>query len=530
MRNLLRKRKPIVYISLGIYLFLIALIIFESCLPSGISGNQSNIFAQISAWFINNTTQPITPKSIDPIEILEVADSTYLGKGEDGISNIVIGTTSLVSVPYKYPVKADKYDVYNQQYFLEYPVGNKDDYSVSLSSRTGKDDTYIVDMRITSNNMNSDLYQININIADIKFEYKFHIVPLATPTSYESKISKDTLKIGETVKVDTKFLDDKHPDTYLRRYLDESKIERLSLNPSVATIDKYGVIHGISEGSTTIKYGTYEFPITVSNEHIVKPATNTLNLSVAENSKEQPSLLDYDYVFNGTDKSNDYSSLIYASFSDTTLEDQSISWECDDDLKVKLAPYKYDENGYPVYVDDLNRPCVRVSGYRKKGEVTIKAISNADNTISKDIVLNVDEALPAEMDVDIKNLTSIKVNEQKVITGTFNPKNVNNRKIHIDVSDANLVSVSNNDSTSVTLSGLKTGNVHITITSLANPSLKKEFDISVTAKDKINDDNYADFHTFVRKAAGHFFLFLVTAVFGTIFFYTYIDNDKYIYV
>ena len=258
-------------------------------------------------------------------------------------------------------------------------------------------------MRIVASEMHSDIYQIDVNIANLKYEYKFHIVPLAKPTNYEYKVAKTNLKIGESVKVSTKLLDPKREDTYLRRYLDESLIERSSLNEAIATIDEYGVIHGVSQGSTTIKYGKYDIAINVSDEHITKPVTNQINLSIDPQSKNSPSLLDYDYVFDGEDEPNDYSSLIYASYVDDTLEDKSISWVADDNQKVKLAPYKYDEDGFPVYVDELNRPCVRVSGYRKKDNVTIKAISNSDNSIYKDIVLNVDEALPVDMNINMEN-------------------------------------------------------------------------------------------------------------------------------
>ena len=523
----LKHRKPIVYISLGIYAFLIALIIFESCLPSGLSGERSNLFAQISAWFINETTDPITPKSIDPVEILDITDTTYLGQDENGVSNIVQGTTTLVSIPFKYPTKKDGYDEYNYKYTLDYKVGNKDDYNVVLSSRTGSDNMYIVDMRVVASEMTSDLYQIDVNIGALKYEYKFHIIPLGVPTNYESRISKNTLKIGEAIKVDTKLLDDSRSDTYLRRYLDESKLERGSLNDEIALIDEYGVIHAKGAGTTSITYGKYSFDITVSNESITKPVINSISL---DKTAHQPSLLDYDYIFNDEDDINDYSTVIYASYEDTTLEDQSVTWISSDNQKVKLAPYKYDNDGYPVYIDELNRPCVRVSGYRKKGDVTITCLSNADNSIKETTTLTVGEALPTEMTINITNDLSLNVNEQKVINATFTPKNVNNRNIHIDVDDSNKVSISNNDTSSVTITGLKVGKVHITITSLANNTLKKEFNVSFNAKDKINEDNYEDFHGFMRKAAGHFFLFLVTALVGTLFFYTYIDNNKYLWV
>ena len=107
---------------------------------------------------------------------------------------------------------------------------------------------------------------------------------------------------------------------------------------------------------------------------------------------------------------------------------------------------------------------------------------------------------------------------------------MNNRNIHIDVDDISKVSILNNDTSSVTITGLKVSKVHIKVTSMANNTLTKEFDMSFTAKDKINEDNYSDFHGFIRKAAGHFFLFLITALIGTLFFYTYINDNKYIWV
>ena len=134
------------------------------------------------------------------------------------------------------------------------------------------------------------------------------------------------------------------------------------------------------------------------------------------------------------------------------------------------------------------------------------------------------------MTINVENSLSLKVNEQKVISATFGPKNVNNKKIHVNVDDNNLVSVTNNDTSSVTLSGVKIGSTHIKVTSLANNELVKEFDISITAKDTINEDNYRDFHKSFRKSIGHFALFFVTAIFGMIFLYTYFEDIRKIWI
>ena len=525
----LKHRKPIVYISLVIYVLLSALIIIESCIPSGPSGRQSDIFATISAWIINVVNGPKIPKSIDPSSFGDVTDSSYLGQDEDGNSNIAIGTTTLVSIQVAYPSKRS-YDVYNYKYELSYVSGNKDDYNVVLSSRKINELTYCIDMRVVAKEMSDDLYQIDVKVADkLTYPYKFHIVPLEEPTNYECKLEKETLKIGESSKVITKLLDEKRDDPYLRRYLDESKINRSSSNNAVATIDEYGVIHGVSQGTAVITYGKYNFDITITDENINKPAGNSINLEIEPSSSDNPSLLDYDYVFEKDENPNDYSTLIYGNFTDDTLEDQSLSWVIDDPLKAKLAPYKYDEDGYPIYHDDDNKPCVRVCGYRKNGDVNVTCISNADNSVYSTINLNVCEALPTSMTLNVKSNLESLVNEQTVVSATFNPKNVNNRNIHIE-SDNENITITNNDSASVTISGTKVGSAKITVTSVANPTLVQEFNISFKAKDTINDDNYDDFSSFMRKAAGHFSLFLVTAIFGMMFFYTYMDDIKKLWI
>ena len=77
MFKMLKHRKPIVYVFMGIYALLSTFIIIESCLPRGISGVQSNFFAKVSSWFVNLVEGPKTPKSIAPLEFGEITDSSY---------------------------------------------------------------------------------------------------------------------------------------------------------------------------------------------------------------------------------------------------------------------------------------------------------------------------------------------------------------------------------------------------------------------------------------------------------------------
>ena len=521
----LKHRKPIVYISLAIYSLLLAFITIEAFIPSGLSGDQSHFFADLSAFFINLFHGPVDPVILKPLSIGDVNDTSYLGKDEQGIPKIAIGTTTLLSIQTNFPKKDKSDDKYDNTYKIEYVSGDKNKYNLVLSSSINKT-VGTTNIRIVANEYSDETFQFNVNFADsLKYEYKFKITDLEAPTTYECKVDKTTLKKGESTYIHTKLDDGKRNDYYLRRYLDPAKIERHSSNDNIASIDEFGYIHGINEGNATITYGKDTFDITVSNESIIKPATNEIVIEQSEIAKEGLTLLDYDYIFDGEDDPNDYSALIYPSFSDTSLEDQSFIYEIDDHLKGRIAPYKYDEEGYPVYFDEDNKPCFRVAGYRKEGDVTIKVSSAVDKSIYKEVVLKSEEPIPTSMTISTKENLKLEVGSRLAVSATFTPKNAFNRALTVTC-DNDLITINNNNSTSVTLIMDQVGKSVVTVTSSANPELKKKINIEIIAKQAINPSNYDDFHSFIRKATGHFLLFAFTAIFGFIFFYTYIDDKK----
>lgn len=530
----LKHRRPLVYISLGIYSFLSAFIIFESCLPDGLSGIQSRLFATVSAWFVNNVKGDQVNKTVNPVTISNFSDTSYLGR-ENDISNIGIGTTSLATIQVIYPEKISNKEVYDTTYSINYEDNYDTQYTTSISSSLNKN-YFNLYLRVTGKSVSDNVHTIGINFAGhVHYDYSFKIVDLPAPQEFLAKVDKTDIKMGESLPINTQLKDEEknQVDYYLKRYFDLKKIERSSSDENVAIIDEFGVIHGRNAGNSIIKYGNYTFDITVKNESIIAPVNNEISLSIDEESNSYPYLLDYDYVFSYNSEeskytingSNDYSTLVYADFINQDLEDQSISWDVSDNQKVRLAPYKYDESGYPIYHDDNGRNCIRVCGYREKGDVTLTAISNNNPNIKKDITLTVDEALPTSMEVNLNASIEMNVNDQKTVTANFEPKNVNNKKIHLE-SDSDILEITNNDSQSVTIKAIKKGTAQITVTSLANESLKYQFDVKSVAKKAINNDNYDDFHLFMRKAAGHFSLFLITGVFGSIFFYSYLTDDK----
>ena len=297
MLNKFKHRKPKVYISLGIYVLLIFVIIFESCLDSSLSGTHSNFLASFYAFFINLFNGPQAVEVYKPTSVELFDDTTVLGQGADGYSNIVIGTTSRIRLEVTYPGKKNADDSYDRTYEFDYTVGNHDHYdlkNISYTPVTGSTNKYHLVFYLVAIEKGEDIYKFNVTFAEKEtYEYSFHIVDIATPTDFEAKVEKNNLKIGETTRVLTKLNGDSRGNWFLNRYYDISKISRSSSNEGVATIDNNGIIHAHSNGTTVITYGSKTFNISVSNENIIIPATNTIALTKDPTSNDNLHLLDY---------------------------------------------------------------------------------------------------------------------------------------------------------------------------------------------------------------------------------------------
>lgn len=536
MLNRFKHRKPKVYISLGIYVLLVAVIIFESCLDASVSGVHSNFLASVYAFFINIFNGPQAVEVIKPSSVALFDDTTVLGQGDDGYSNIVIGTTSRIRLEVDYPAKKNPDDSFDVSYGFEYTVGNQEHYDVKNVSYYSVDtNKYNLVFYLVAVEKGDDIYKFKVTFAEKEtYEYSFHIVDIAAPTDFEAKLEKDNLKIGETTRILTKLNGDSRGNWFLNRYYDISKIARSSSNEAVATVDENGIVHALSNGNTTISYGSKSLNVTVSNESITIPATNSITLTKDPNSNENLHLLDYDYVF-GTKNyetgekydPNEYSVLVYSAFNDTSLEDKSVSWTLNSEMKGKISPYKYDEEGFPVYKDELGRECIRVSGYREEGSLKLTCTSNVDKTITADLDLAIAEAYATSMEVKADDGFQLMLGDQKAISASFSPVNTFNSSINVTCSNADAVSISGNNSSLVTIKALKEGNYILTVKSLSNESLTKQINFSIIAKQVINEKNFDSFASFMRKAAGHMGLFLVTAISGFVFFYLFLEDSKH---
>ena len=535
-----KHRKPKVYISFGLYMLLILFIIFESCLPASSSGAHSRFISNIYAFFVNLFKGPQVVEVIKPNNIELTGDSTFLGKDDDDIPMVALGTTSMITYTVSYPGKKS-IDTYDKNITINKAILEDDSYVIAQHSYSINKKVGTLTIWLVANKLETSNHKINIKVSNkLEQEYEFKIVDLPAPTSYEASISKTSLKINESATITTKLIDNrtveennKRPDRYLRRIFDISKIERSSSNEGVATIDEFGIVHALSMGNSTITYGKETFDVTVSSESIMTPTS--FDLVIDPNSNSHPNLLDYDYVYEkkNTEEyydSNEYSTLIRANFPDLTLPDTSVSWGLDElsKLKAKLGPYKYDENDNPIYVDDEGIPCIRVMGYREEGDITLTCYSNSNPLLTREMNLTIGQALPTSMKLNNvkEGKVSMYMGDQYTLSASFDPVNTHNKRITVSCNDESAIKTNGNGSTSVNITSLKQGNFTIRVTSVANESLTQEFTLSVTAKKAINDDNFSGFNMLVRKFAGHAGLFLISSMFGYLFFYFFYEDKR----
>ena len=195
------------------------------------------------------------------------------------------------------------------------------------------------------------------------------------------------------------------------------------------------------------------------------------------------------------------------------------------ELTAKVYPHHYDNDGYPVFKDELGKSCARICGYRYLGDAVITCYSNSDTSLSYPITITSNECKATSMTLNITGDQTFKVNDQISLNASFSPKNTTITTLRVEASNSN-VEILNNETASPSIRGKSTGNVHITVYSMSNDTVTYEFNIKVTAETKINESNIEEFKKFMRKSAGHMGLFLIDAIFTFVAAYALLDIEN----
>jgi len=513
----LRNKKPRVYVFLSLYVLLSVFLVVESCFPGDLSYEQSGTLGNIVASFLNLFNGTTTAQMVEPTALSLSADSTYLPQVDEK-PQIGIGTTTRLT----YSVTAgalDKGEYINPSFMVERNDGTADSGLYNLLVDASSDTVSIVSVGKAQAGCS-----ITVKAgANLSASYSFDLVDLPAPGEdlYTVEAPALTLKQNESETLAVTLADPAKgkDDLYLRRYYDVTKLGFSSSAPSVATIDKYGVIRGKSAGSASIAFGKEIFGLTVQGTGTPPDHSTTLALAKSDASSLL-ALNDYDFAkASGT---NVTGVTLKPSFSGTLPSDRSITWRVlntdgeEDPLQAKLIPH--------------SDGTVSVFGYRQNGTARILATANCDSGLQESIDLPIEEIKPLTMALyegstllsptngtiaigNVYNAGDITIKGS--FTGVNSNPNVTNCNLVATSKDSNLA-ISGSGSSAVTFYFISEGTAAATISSAANSELSLTLSFKINATPNV-DPNDTSFQTYIRKSLGHFALFSLTALCGFLF-------------
>ena len=461
----MKKALNIAVITLAVLLN--GLIVFESCLPGGVSVVRSNwlsnIFADIINVFIPGRVE------IVPLESISLV----------GDQNIIIGTTNRFSVEYA-PSNATSKGI-------TFIAGNERINPVQEGSSC-----FVEGMELGS----TSLTAVSSEDSNIFKTVEITVNERPAPTEFELTVTNSQILNGFSERVIFSIGD--YTDNRAVRYFDTSLVSLESSNPDIATIED-GVIHAKSVGSATIFASDY--PSRLVDIEVIE---NPNPLVYPDESSWEITGNNVVHIYDMDHAETNFIQLSI-DWGETIPSDQSVTWKVEDELLAKIG------------VDG------KLRGYKKTGFTNVIAISNMDTEQQKIFPISVEEVLPTAMDVNIRLDGSpldeeVSVGDTIYISAIFSPDNTTNLYIDVISSDAAVLTAQIEGRTGK-ITAKKEGIATITVSSAANPELSETLVFEVMPKKAIDGENYVDFASFIRKSIGHFLLFGVSAIFTTWAFY-----------
>ena len=461
----MKKALNIAVITLAVLLN--GLIVFESCLPGGVSVTRSNwlsnIFADIINVFIPGRVEVVPLESISLV----------------GDQNIIIGTTNRFSVEYA-PSNATSKGI-------TFIAGNERINPVQEGSSC-----FVEGMELGS----TSLTAVSLEDNSISKTVDITVNERPAPTEFELTVTNSQILNGFSERVI--FSIDDYTDNRAVRYFDTSLVSLESSNPDIATIED-GVIHAKSVGSATIFASDYP-----SRSVDIEVIENPNPLVYPDESSWEITGNNVAHIYDMDHAETNFIQLSI-DWGETIPSDQSVTWKVEDELLAKIG------------VDG------KLRGYKKTGFTNVIAISNMDTEQQKIFPISVEEVLPTAMEVKIRLDGSpldeeVSVGDTIYISAIFSPDNTTNLYIDVISSDAAVLTAQIEGRTGK-ITAKKEGTATITVSSTANPELSETLVFEVMPKKAIDGENYVDFASFIRKSIGHFLLFGVSAIFTTWAFY-----------
>ncbi len=503
MRNFLRKNGK--WFVLTLYIIINSVIIFESSLSGGPSGMRSRVIALLFSDVINATAPEQKPEEI---KATSVEFLTNYGDALSASENyyIPVGITRPIT-PRFYPQDTTDKSV-------KYTSSDVDVVRVTQGGR------------FEARSLGSATVSMYVRSNDTTYTFPVVVENKKAPTNYEISLKDSNIPLNSSVALNIKVnVNDvmKDAKTLKLHEYDLTKLAFYSEDETIATVNKYGVISAHKVGTTTVGVVDNEESkqtITVTNEAVLLadeiriPAfsTNTINHYVYEEKELVFEFLQNDIALNPSELTN--KSLTFVSS---------------------------DENVANIFYDETTET-YKLNGTKLVGEATIAVfldtnfINNLTLTPDLSFTVNVTELLPTTLTLKTDK-DEVSVGQKLRIRATLTNDDplipsglvITNQEITYTSSDETIATVSS-DGTGGVLLGHNKGVVTITATSVANPNVTAEITLTITPALLIHSGNFDSFHAFVRKAIGHFSLFLVNGIVGYFLFLIFTKKEHIVVV
>jgi uncharacterized protein YjdB len=321
-------------------------------------------------------------------------------------------------------------------------------------------------------------------------------------TSFDLDVSNDTLEIGQSMTIDV--IDIEPSNGRLNEIIWNSS------DINIASVNTYGVVKGEGIGSVVITATYLDF-------------YESISLTIIENTT--PIIIPTTMSIEGDAQGYIYrTNRLTVNFGDIIPSNKNITWVSSNETIAEIKEFGIDEEGIPY---------AEVYGYKFAGEVTITAISDADDTLVETFLMNFDKVYPESVSLSARSydgeyyegLLKIIAGKRVSITFTFDPIDVTDQQMIWTSSNPEIARVaSSGDSGLVT--AIKEGNVIITATSVLDEEVSQTMEVNVLKASTLNVTEARNLNIFIRKALGHVGLFFINGIFGYLTIIYFIKNKK----
>lgn len=351
---------------------------------------------------------------------------------------------------------------------------------------------------------------------NIKSSMDVEVVDTMAPPVFEISLEKTNISIGttQTIKVDVDGGVLGHDELINFRYYDTTKLQYSSSNEGIATVDKYGVIHPISKGATTISVsnGTHTRNLNV----IIGDGSSPLlysNLSISGNNV----CFENDMILDQNSHNNHYQLL--PKDGDKELNPDDFVWKSSNNLLVKVDNHGVMRGFRKTETDD------------ETVEITAESKLTGQKT-SLSVIVRTQKPTKMNYCINVGGVNKWNAIQYTVFVGT----NVD-IEIYYDIRQTvtKLTSFSSDESIAsaftsgnvISLNIKKDGLFFVEVKSENNRDLQAKIEFASIVSGAISDDDVENVGYSIRKSLGHSVVFMISQIFTFLTLFMFMFDKKW---